>query len=86
MGNESLRLTNGITTKGLKESGHNNRKAFNSLCKKDSCTRNISHKKQSATIWKLKPGWWSAPLVQEEKNQRKGNLWLVVIIIMIDIL
>jgi len=26
-------------------------------------------------MWKLKPEWWGASLVQEEKYQGKGNLW-----------
>jgi hypothetical protein len=34
--------------------------------KKNSCTRNITHYKQSATIRNLKSEWWDLPLVQEE--------------------
>jgi hypothetical protein len=41
----------GIVTKGLKKiSGNNTRKAFNRFSTKDSCTRNITHYKESATI------------------------------------
>jgi hypothetical protein len=42
-----------------------------SLQKKNSCTRNITHNKESATIRNLKPEWWGSPLVQEEKYQEK---------------
>jgi hypothetical protein len=38
---------------------------------KNSCTRNITHYKESATIINLKPEWWGSPLVQEEKDQEK---------------
>jgi hypothetical protein len=38
---------------------------------KNSCTRNITHYKESATIRNLKPEWWGSPLVQEEKYQEK---------------
>jgi hypothetical protein len=34
----------------------------------------IAHE-ESAAVWNLKPEWWDAPLVQEEKYQGKGNLW-----------
>jgi hypothetical protein len=37
--------------------------------RKNSCTRNITHYKESATIRNLKPEWWGSPLVQEEKYQ-----------------
>jgi hypothetical protein len=36
---------------------------------KNSCTKNITHYKESATIRTLKPEWWGSPLVQEEKYQ-----------------
>jgi hypothetical protein len=45
-----------------------------SLQKKNSCIRDIAHNKQSVTIRNSKPGWWGAPLAQEEKYQGKGNL------------
>jgi hypothetical protein len=61
----------GIVTKGLKKSGNNNRKAFSRFCRKNSCNRNITHYKKSATIRNLKPEWWGLPLVQEEKYQEK---------------
>jgi hypothetical protein len=38
---------------------------------KNSCTRNITHYKESATIRNLKPELWVLPLVQEEKYQEK---------------
>jgi hypothetical protein len=38
---------------------------------KNSCTRNISHCKENATIRNLKPEWWGSPLVQKEKCQEK---------------
>jgi hypothetical protein len=40
---------------------------------KNSCTGNIAHNKERATVCKLKPEWWDAPLVQHEKYQREGN-------------
>jgi hypothetical protein len=36
---------------------------------KNSCTKNITHYKESAAIRNLKPEWWGSPLVQEEKYQ-----------------
>jgi hypothetical protein len=63
-----------IATKELKKSVNNTRKAFNIFCTIHSCTRDIAHNKESATVWNLKPEWWGAPLVQEEKYQGKGNL------------
>jgi hypothetical protein len=30
---------------------------------------NITHYKESATSWDLKPEWWGSPLAQEEKYQ-----------------
>jgi hypothetical protein len=51
---------------------NNTRKAFNRFStKKDSCTRNITHYKESAAIRNLKPEWWGSPLVQEEEYQEK---------------
>jgi hypothetical protein len=62
----------GTVTVGLKKiSGNNTRKAFNRFSTKNSCTRNITHYKESATIRNLKPVWWGSPLVQEEKYQEK---------------
>jgi hypothetical protein len=63
-----------ILTKGVKVPVNNIRKAFNRLSTTSSCTRDIAHNKESATIWNLKPEWWGAPVVQEEKHQGKGNL------------
>jgi hypothetical protein len=49
-------------------SGNITRKAFNRFStKKNSCTRNITHYKESATIRNLKHERWGSPLVQEEK-------------------
>jgi hypothetical protein len=62
----------GIVTRGLKKiPGNNTRKVFDKFSTKNSCTRNITHYKESATIRKLKPEWWGSPLVQEEKHQEK---------------
>jgi hypothetical protein len=46
-------------------------RSIDSLQKKNSCTRNITHYKESAAIRNLKPEWWGSPLVQEEKYQEK---------------
>jgi hypothetical protein len=63
----------GIVTRGLKKkSGNNNRKAFNRFFTKNSCTRNITHFKESVTIRKLKPEWWGLLLIQEDKYQEKS--------------
>jgi hypothetical protein len=40
----------GYVTKGLKISVNNTRKAFNRFCTENSCTRDIAHYKESATI------------------------------------
>jgi hypothetical protein len=61
----------GIITKGQKKSGNDTRKALNRLSRKNSCSGNITHYKESATIRNLKPEWWGSPLVQEEKYQEK---------------
>jgi hypothetical protein len=68
----------GIVIKGLKISGNNTRKAFNRFSTKNSCTRTITHRKESATIRNLKPEWWGSPLVQVpgktcEKRIRNNN-------------
>jgi hypothetical protein len=47
------------------------RKAFSRFFTKKSCTRNITHCKESATIRNLKLEWWDSPLVQEENYQEK---------------
>jgi hypothetical protein len=40
-----------MVTEGLqKVSGHSNRKAFNRLCTRNSCTRDIAHNKESASL------------------------------------
>jgi hypothetical protein len=52
---------------------------------KNSCARNITHYKESATIRKLKPEWWGSPLVQEEKNQEKPVKREVIIIIITNV-
>jgi hypothetical protein len=54
-----------------KISGNDTRKAFDIFSTKNSCTRNITHCKESATIRNLKPEWWCSPLVQEENYQEK---------------
>jgi hypothetical protein len=63
--------TTGIVTRRTKKiSGNYTRKTFNRFStKKNSCTRNITHYKESAAIRNLKPEWWGSPLVQEEKHQ-----------------
>jgi hypothetical protein len=50
----------GNVTKGLKKiSGNNTRKASNRFStKKNSCSRNIKHYKESAAIRNLKPLWF----------------------------
>jgi hypothetical protein len=61
-----------IETRGLKKYLETipGKHSIDSL-QKNSCTRNITHCKESATIRNLKPGWWCSPLVQEEKYQEK---------------
>jgi hypothetical protein len=62
----------GIITKGLKKYLETipGKHSVDSL-QKTSCTRNITHYKESAAIRKWKPEWWGSPLVQEEKYQEK---------------
>jgi hypothetical protein len=62
----------GIVTKGLKKYLETipGKHSIDSL-QKYSCTRKITHYKESATIRNLKPEWWGSPLVQEEKYQEK---------------
>jgi hypothetical protein len=63
----------GIVTIGLKKNLETipGKHSADSLQKKNSCTGNITHYKESATIRNLKPEWWGSPLVQEEKYQEK---------------
>jgi hypothetical protein len=58
-----------IVTKGLKKYLETipGKHLIDSL--KNSCTRNITHYKESATIRNLKPECWGSPLVQKEKYQ-----------------
>jgi hypothetical protein len=60
----------GIVTKRLKKYLETipGKHSIDSL-QRNSCTRNITHYKESATIRNLKPEWWGSPLVQEEKYQ-----------------
>jgi hypothetical protein len=54
----------GIVTKGLKKYLETipGKHSIHSLQKKkNSCTRNITHYKESATIRNLKPEWWGSP-------------------------
>jgi hypothetical protein len=62
----------GIVTKGLKKYMETTpeKHSIDSL-QKNSCTRNITHYKESATIRNLNPEWWGSPLVQEKKYQEK---------------
>jgi hypothetical protein len=62
----------GIVTKRLKKYLETilGKHSVDSL-KKNSCTRNNTHYKESATIRNFKPEWWGSPLVQEEKHQEK---------------
>jgi hypothetical protein len=60
-----------IVTRGQNISGNNSRKAFNRFSTRNSCTRNITHHKERATIRNLKPEWWGSSLVQEEDYQEK---------------
>jgi hypothetical protein len=63
----------GIVTRGLQKYLETiaGKHSIDPLQKKNSCTRNITHYKESATIRNLKPEWWGSPLVQEEKHQEK---------------
>jgi hypothetical protein len=67
-----LEPATGIVTKGLKKYLETipGKHSIDSL-QKNSCTRNITHYKERATIKNLKPEWWGSPLVQEEKYQEK---------------
>jgi hypothetical protein len=62
--------TTGIVTRGLeKYLGTIPGKHSIHFLQNNSCTRNITHCKESATIRNLKPEWWGSPLVQEETYQ-----------------
>jgi hypothetical protein len=71
------------TTTMIIRSGNNTTKAFYRFSIQISCTKDIAHNKESATIWNLKPDWWGAPIIQEEKYQGKGNLRQEMVIMMI---
>jgi hypothetical protein len=62
----------GIVTRGPKKylETITGKHSIDSL-QKNSCTRNITHYKESVTIGNLKPERWGSPLVQEEKYQEK---------------
>jgi hypothetical protein len=64
----------GIVTKGLKQYLETipGKHSKDSLQKKNSCNRNITYYKESATIRNLKPEWWGSQLFQEEKCQEKS--------------
>jgi hypothetical protein len=55
--------------KFTKISGNNIRTTLNRFPTKKCHTRNITHHKESATSWNLKPECWGSPLAQEEKYQ-----------------
>jgi hypothetical protein len=77
-----------IVTKGLKKYLETipGKHSIDSL-QKNSCTRDVTHYKKSATIRNLKPEWWGSPLVQEEKYQEKSvereEIIIIIIIIII---
>jgi hypothetical protein len=79
----------GIVTRRLKKSGNDTKKALNRFSTKNSCTRNITHYKGSATIRNLKPEWWGSPLVTRGKvpgktcEKRIRNNIIITIIIML---
>jgi hypothetical protein len=75
-----------IVTKGLKKIWKQYQESIQQISTKSSCTRNITHYKESATIRNLKLEWWGAPLVQEEKYQekpvkREEEIIIIIIII-----
>jgi hypothetical protein len=79
----------GIVTRGLQKYMETipGKHSIDSL-QKNSCTRNITHYKESATIINLKAEWWGSPLVQEEKYQEKSvkreeTIGIIIIIISI---
>jgi hypothetical protein len=57
-----------------KISGNNTRATFNRYSTKKHHKKNVTHHKESATIWDLKPEWWGSPLAQGEKYQGKENM------------
>jgi hypothetical protein len=60
-----------IVTRGLKKIWKQYQKIIQQILYKNSCIKNITHYKGSATIRNLKPVWWGSPLVQEEKYHEK---------------
>jgi hypothetical protein len=42
---------------------------YNNNNNNNNNNRNITHHKESATSWDLKPEWWGSPLAQEQKCQ-----------------
>jgi hypothetical protein len=64
----------GIVTRGLKKNLETipGKHSIYSLQKRNSCTRNVTHYKESATIGNFKPEWWGSQLVQEEKYHEKS--------------
>jgi hypothetical protein len=61
----------GTVTRGLKKVWKQYQESIQQILYKNSCTRNITHYKESATIRNVKPDCWGSPLVQEEKYQEK---------------
>jgi hypothetical protein len=52
-----------LVIKGIKLSVDSARRASNRASpkkKKNSCTRDIAHNEETATMWNLKPEWWGA--------------------------
>jgi hypothetical protein len=64
--------TTGILTIKTKN-GNNTREAFNRLStkKKNSCTMDIAHNKESAIMCKLKLEWLGAPLFKRRSTSGK---------------
>jgi hypothetical protein len=61
----------GVSGQRHAPAANNNNDNNNNSNNRNSCTRNFTHFKESATIRNLKPEWWGSPLVQEEKFQEK---------------
>jgi hypothetical protein len=67
-----ITVATGTVTRGLKKHVETiSGKYSTDSIQRNSCTRNITHYEESATIRNLKPEWWSSPLVQEEKYKEK---------------
>jgi hypothetical protein len=64
-----------------KVSGNNTRKAFNRFSTKNSCTRNITHYKESATIRNLKPEWRG--FTTGSRGKVPGNIFIMMMMIII---